>query len=78
MPFEALPTYPQVLRVMDEDVPYKAPSPEDEEAFLAAPAHILARITRDLFADEDTAHATLAVNGPVLYPSYCCPHTFRH
>ena len=52
--------------MMDEDVPYEPPSAEEEEAFLAAPAHILARITRDLFADAEAAQATLAVTRPML------------
>ena len=55
--------------MMDEDVPYQPPTTEEEEPFLAAPAHILARITRDLFADAETAHATLVVKCPTLTAS---------
>lgn len=50
----------QVLELVNA-VPYEPPSAAEEEAFLAEPCHILARLYRDLFKDEETAKATLAV-----------------
>lgn len=50
-----------MLRLIDEEVPYKPPAPEEVEVFLAEPSHILARVIRDLFQDDDSAKATLAV-----------------
>jgi hypothetical protein len=58
----------QVLELVNA-VPYEPPSAAEEEAFLAEPCHILARLYRDLFKDEETAKATLAVcaHGIPLY-----------
>ena len=50
----------QVLSLMDT-VPYTPPAPEEEEAFFKEPDAILARVVRDLFADEEVAKATLTV-----------------
>ena len=50
----------QVLELVNA-VPYEPPSAAEEEAFLAEPCHILARLYRDLFKDEETAKATLTV-----------------
>ncbi len=59
----------QVLKLVNA-VPYEPPSAEEEEAFLAEPCHIMARLYRDLFKDEETAKATLAVC------AHCIPFCF--
>ncbi|EIE19942.1 hypothetical protein COCSUDRAFT_58179 [Coccomyxa subellipsoidea C-169] len=57
---EGLPDHLQKVLKLVNAVPYEPPSAEEEEAFLAEPCHILARLYRDLFKDEETAKATLA------------------
>ena len=58
---------PTQILVMLEDFHEPAPEGAELEAFLAQPKHHLARLIRDLFADE--AAATTMEGGPVT-----CPH----
>ncbi|KAK9916399.1 hypothetical protein WJX75_002178 [Coccomyxa subellipsoidea] len=56
---EGLPDHLQKVLELVNAVPYEPPSAAEEEAFLAEPCHILARLYRDLFKDKETAKATL-------------------
>ena len=67
IPTLSLSILTQVLAVM-ELVPYPAPTPAQQAAMFAPPENVLARVVRDLFADEDTARATLSVG-----PLSACP-----